>query len=195
MTGKENCSERPGFGEAPAFSVSAPADGDSPLAVLRFKLTAADMAAWLAGTRSERRALKALIASTFLTSMMGLQVISGRLPLPDAPWARGSEFLVLVCTPMILALWVRYRGLLARGKDLLPDATTVTVSQWPDRIEQCFDDKNITIRPRLLHRLTVTRKHILGETETARLILPRNAFADSAQMQLMADWLRSQGAS
>ena len=38
---------------------------------------------------------------------------------------------------------------------------------------QVRSGKTVIIRPQRLQRITVTRRHILGETETARLILPR----------------------
>lgn len=177
----------PGLGEAPALSIA-----ETRPDVLQFELTAQDAVAWIAGTRAERRSLKTLVASTFLASMMGLQVLSGKLPLPDATWARGAELAVVVALPMALALWVRRRGQLAKAHEMLPHPVTVTITQWPDRIEQVWDGKVTTIRPRLLHRLQITRGHILGETETTHLIVPRRAFADRQHMRRMADWLHSQ---
>lgn len=178
----------PGLVTAPALSAA-----DAPLAVLSYRLGAADLAAWLARSRPGRRALRMRLFSGLLVGLMGLQWLSARPGLPGSGAAgrlAGLGLLALVLVlPVLLSVASLRHSQRAEARAELPAPQPVTLTQWPDRIEEARQGKLVTIRPQRLLQLTVTRGHIFGETETARLILPRTAFADRAAMQAFARWL------
>lgn len=166
----------------------------APSQVLAFDLTAQDVAAWIGTRRAERRAGRALVASALLAGVMGLQVLTGRLPVPPGRAFAIAEAGVILILPVLLAIWTRRRGHLAQARDSLPKPLTVRVEVWPDRLIVTEGDgaKPQVVKPRVIQRLTVTRRHILGETDAARLILPVTAFADAAAMRAFADRLEQQ---
>ncbi|OYU16941.1 MAG: hypothetical protein CFE34_18330 [Rhodobacteraceae bacterium PARR1] len=169
-------------------------DTAAPVQVLTFDLTPQDVAAWIGTRRAERRAARALVASALLAGAMGLQVMSGRLPIPAGRGFAWAEAALILILPVMLALWTRRRGHLAEAARSLPRPVATRVEVWSDRIvvTEGPTAKPQVVKPRLLHRLTVTRQHILGETDAGRLILPRSAFGDAAAMQAFADRLRMQ---
>ena len=185
-------SDEPAVGEALARFHQG--DADAPLQVLTFRLTPEDVAAWIGSRSAERRAGRALVASALLAGAMGLQFLSGRLPVPPGPFFALMEAVVILTLPVVLGLWMRRRGHLAEAAQSLPSAVDARLEVWPDRLvlTEGPSAKPQAIKPRLLHRLTVTRWHILGESDAARLILPRSAFADAAAMRAFADRLQMQ---
>ena len=183
-------SDGPALGEAPATSFINDARPDH---VLTFTLTPRDVAAWISTRRAERRAGRGLIASALLAGVMGLQVLTRRLPLPPGRGFALLEAAVILMLPLGLALWARRRGHMAEASRDLPRPVAAQVEVWPDRLVVTEGPaKPKVIRPRLLHRLTVTRQHILGETDAGRLILPVTAFDGSAAMRAFADRLHMQ---
>ncbi len=179
------------LGEASARSHRGVAE---PLQVLTYDLTPQDVAAWIGTRQAERRAGRALVASALLAGAMGLQVLSGRLPVPPGRGFAWAEAAVILILPVMLALWTRRRGHLAEAARSLPHPVTTRVEVWSDRmvVIEGPESKPQVVKPRQLHRLTVTRHHILGETDAARLILPVSAFADAPAMRAFADRLRMQ---
>lgn len=180
----------PEFGETPArFPASGAASPETsgPQAAVwtaDYTLTSRDMTIWLAHTRAERRAARGLYASAVLGGIMGLQFLTGRLPVPAGRAFAVAEVAIILILPILLAYGVRRRNLAAHAQDLLPAAVKVRLERWPDRLVETRDDgKPVLIRPRLLSSLVVTRSHILGETETARLIVPRSAFETAQAMR------------
>lgn len=184
-------SDGPAVGEALARThVQA---GDAPVQVLTYRLTPEDVAAWIGSRRAERRAGRALVASALLAGAMGLQVLSGRLPVPPGRAFALAEAAVILILPVVLALWTRRRGYLAEAGRDLPAPVDARLEVWSDRLVLTeATGKPQVVKPRLLHRLTVTRRHILGETDNTRLILPLTAFADRAAMRAFADRLQAQ---
>lgn len=184
-------SNGPGLGEASARLQTH--GGDAPLQVMTYRLTPEDVAAWIGSRRAERRAGRALVASAVLAGAMGLQVLSGRLPIPPGRGFALAEAAAILILPVVLALWTRRRGYLSEAGRDLPAPVDVRLEVWADRLTVTeAAGKPQVIKPRLLHRLTVTRRHILGETDNARLILPQSAFADRAAMRAFSDRLQAQ---
>jgi hypothetical protein len=184
-------SDGPAVGEALVRFHSQ--DADAPLQVLTYRLTTTDVAAWIGSRRAERRAGRALVASALLAGAMGLQVLSGRLPVPPGRAFAIAEAAMILILPVVLALWTRRRSHLAEAGRDLPAAIDARLEVWPDRLVLTeAAGKPQVIKPRLLHRLSVTRHHILGETDSARLILPLSAFADHAGMRAFANHLLAQ---
>lgn len=183
-----NIQKGPGQGEAPAPSSLA---GDTP--VLTYTLTAQDLAAALAHEKSEKRAGRALVASSLLAGLMGLQFLSGRLPLPPSPLAAWIEAAVILGLPVALAFWTRQQRLLRHARERMPVPVTARLTIHPDRLEETRSDRDrpVVLRPRLLTHLHLGRTHLLAATETAQLILPRAAFADRAAMVALAEQLQA----
>ena len=188
-------SDGPAVGEALARFHADTDPGQTnpgPLQVLNFRLTAKDVAVWIGSRRAERRAGRALVASAVLAGAMGLQVLSGRLPVPPGRAFALAEAAGILILPVVLALWTRQRGYLAEAARDLPAPVDARLEVWPDRLVLTEGTgKPQVIKPRLLHRLLVTRQHILGETDNARLILPLSAFADRAALRAFADRLQA----
>lgn len=175
-----------------ALARSAVQTEATPLQVLTYRLAPADVAAWIGSRRAERRAGRALVGSAVLAGAMGLQFLSGRLPLPPSRAFALAEAAVIFVLPVLLALWSRRRGHLAEAGRDLPAPVAAQLELWPDRLVLTEGTgKPQVIKLRLLHRLEVTRFHILGETDTARVILPLSAFTDRAAMRDFANRLRT----
>lgn len=200
MTARTATADGPEFGEAPAHPVASTKSsetGSSQAAVWQsdYTLTSRDMAAWLTRTRAERRTTRGLYASAVLGGIMGLQFLTGRLPVPQGRAFALAEVAVILILPILLAYWVRRRHLSTQAQEMLPDPVAVHLERWPDRlIETRNEGKPVLIRPRLLSWVVVTRDHVLGETETARLIIPRSAFATAEAMREFGAALQRQQA-
>ena len=107
MSAGHHAGQGPRQGEAAAPSVLDTA----PQAVLDYSLTAADVAAHLATARQAvRRRWQSLFSAAF-ASMMALNFLAGKLPLPENRLLDLAEMAVILAGPAAFALW-----LLAREK-------------------------------------------------------------------------------
>jgi hypothetical protein len=164
---------------APAMSgISAPA----PVQVFTYRLTARAVAEWLATSRAERRATRGLVASFLLAGVMGLQFLTGRLPVPEGRIPALAEAATILILPVALALWTRRRALRRDAAEEMPEPVSVRLELWPDRVVEHRDDRAqpTVLRLRLLHGIAERRGHVLAHTDSARLIVPPEAFASSA---------------
>ena len=171
---------------------AAPAPSDisdpSPDQVLTYRLTARAVAQWLATRRAERRATRALVASALLAGVMGLQYLTGRLPVPAGRLPALAEAAVILILPVALALWTRRRALFRDALEEMPRPVTVQLEVWPDRLVERREDRPTpaVLRLRLLHGIALRRGHVLAQTDSARLIVPPEAFASTAARRAFA---------
>lgn len=175
-----------GLGEAAPSAATA----DAP-AVLRYDLHATDIAALLARSRPDRRRRVQSLVSAAFASLLALNFLAGRLPVPDNPLAKAAEIALILTGPALLALWLLHRDRMARAAEALPDTVAVTLHIHPDHIVEHRADlpRARTHRPRSARRVDRTRRHLVLDGDTAALVIPARAFADPATMRALArDW-------
>lgn len=183
----------PGQQTAPALDAVPDA---IPEQILTYRLTAQNVAEWLATRRAERRTTRALVASALLAGVMGLQFLTGRLPVPAGRLTALAEAAVILILPVTLALWTRRRAVLRDAAEDMPQPVAVRLELWPDRVVERREDRPTptVMRLRLLHGIAERRGHVLAETDSARLIVPPEAFASAAARRAFAARLSAKAA-
>lgn len=172
-----------------AFPPDAPAE--TPVAVLRYDLRQTDIAAQLARSRPDRRRRVQSLVSAGFASLLALNFLAGRLPVPDNPLAKAAEIALILTGPALLALWLLRRDRLARAAEALPEPVAVVLHIHADHAVEHRADlpRPRTHRPRSALRTDFTRGHLILDSDTAALVVPARAFADPAAMRALArDW-------
>lgn len=174
-----------GLGEALPTEAAA----SIPLAVLRYDLHAADMAARLARSRAMRRRRWQGLVSAGFASILALNVLTGKLPVPDSTLLEAMELALILCGPAAFVLWRLRRATAAEAAAALPVPVAVTLSVHSDH---AVEDRPDLSRPRI-HRartargVDLARDHLILESDSADLIIPARAFASRDCMRLLAE--------
>lgn len=176
-----------GLGEALPTGTAA----STPLAVLRYDLGADDIAARLGRSRAMRRRRWQGLVSAGFASILALNFLTGKLPVPDSTLLEAIELALILCGPAALVLWRLQRATVAEAAEALPAPVTVTLSVHRDHAVEERPDlpRPRTHRVRTARGIDLTRHHLTLEGDAADLIIPARAFADRAAMRdLAGEW-------
>lgn len=190
MSAGHHAGQGPRQGEAAAPSVMDTA----PQAVLDYSLTAADVAAHLATARQAvRRRWQSLFSAAF-ASMMALNFLAGKLPLPENRLLDLAEMALILAGPAAFALWLLARDRRAEAEGMLPAPVAVRLEIHADHAVEHRPDLPAPRRhrARTARRIDSTRKILFLDSETASLVVPARAFSDRRDMQALADRWRGQ---
>ncbi len=174
-----------GRAEAPPTEAAA----SIPLAVLRYDLHASDMAARLGRRRAMRRRRWQGLVSAGFASILALNVLTGKLPVPDSTLLEVLELALILCGPAAFVLWRLRNSIAAEAAAALPAPVAVTLSVHNDH---AVEDRPDLPRPRI-HRartargVDLARDHLILESDSADLIIPARAFASRNCMRLLAE--------
>ncbi|MEY4984891.1 MAG: hypothetical protein RIR62_3157 [Pseudomonadota bacterium] len=177
---------------ASAGPVPAPQTDDTAsmmLAVLRYELSATDVAARLTRSRATRRRRWQALVSAGFASILALNFLTGKLPVPDSTLLELIELALILCGPAAFALWQVQRATAAEASEALPAPVPVTLTVHSDH---AIEDRPDLPRPRrhaarTARRVAVTRHHLVLEGDAADLIIPARAFASRNCMRLLAE--------
>jgi hypothetical protein len=178
-----------GFGEAPP--PAAGTDAAAPLAVLRYTLRADDIAAHLARSRADRRRMWQGLVSAAFASLLALNFLAGKLPVPDSALLEAAEIAAILGGPALLALWLLRRDRMERAAEDLPAPVEVALHIHADHAVEHRPDlpRPRPFRARSARRIDCTRRHLVMETDAAALVVPVRAFASPQAMRQQArDW-------
>jgi len=186
MAGTQPAMPMPGRGEAPA---SASLAAGPPLAVLHYDLDARDIAARLARSRAARRRRWQGLVSAGIASILALNVLTGKLPVPDTALTQAAELALILLGPAAFVLWRLHRDHAAQAAAALPAPVPVTLSIHADHAVEDRPDlpRPRTHRARSARGIDLTRRHLILEGDGADLVIPARAFADRASMRLLAE--------
>lgn len=186
-----------GLGEASQTKVERNAEPDDlPIATMEYSLVAADLAAFLARNRRGRRQARGTLASAFLASLMALNFLTGKLPVPKNPLGTALEIGLILGLPVAAALWKLRHDRMAEALEDLPVPVDVTLAIYNDRaVEQRSDKPSpVTHRPRTAHEVHLSRRSVTLESDHAVLVIPARAFPDPKAMRVLADLWQAQQA-
>ena len=174
-----------GLGEALPTEAAA----NVPLAVLRYDLHTADMAARLTRSRAIRRRRWQGLVSAGFASILALNFLTGKLPVPDSTLLETIELALILCGPAAFVLWRLQSAIAAEAAEALPAPVAVTLSVHSDH---AVEDRADLPRPRYYRVRTarsidVARDHLILESDSADLIVPARAFASRDCMRLLAE--------
>jgi hypothetical protein len=165
-----------------------------PQAVLTYTLTADDLAAHLATARAAvRRRWQSLFSAAF-ASIMALNFLAGKLPMPENPLLELAEMAVILAGPAALALWLLRRDNRSQAAELLPAPVEVRLDIYANHALEHRPDLTAPRRhrARTAQRIMATRRLFFLDSETASLVVPARAFADRAELTALADRWRGE---
>lgn len=165
----------------------------APLAVLRYQLRTDDVAARLGRSRAMRRRMWQSLVSAGFASILALNFLTGKLPVPDNALTRTAELSLILLGPAALALWQLRRHTASAAAEALPAPVDVTLSVHMGHAVEDRPDlpRPRTHRARTARKIDLTHHHLILESDAADLIIPARAFADRASMRLLAEeWSR-----
>lgn len=191
MRGDQADTAIPALGEA---SAAGPAGRNAepsllPIATLHYQLTAADHAAFLSGTKRHRRRARGTLASAAFASLMALNFLTGKLPVPQNALGTVAELLAILGTPIGVALWKLRHDKMAEATEEIAAPVDVTLHVHSDHaVEHRADrDKPVTHRVRTAHDIRRTLRLVALESDRAALVIPARAFADRRAMAVLVD--------
>lgn len=160
-----------------------------PIATMSYTLTAADLAAFFSRTRRGRRQARGTLASAAFASLMALNFLTGKLPVPQNTFGTALEIGVILGLPIAAALWKLRHDRMAEALEVVPSPVQVTLAIHDDRAVEQRSDRPapITHRPRTAHAVHLSRHSVTLESDHAVLVVPARAFPDAKAMRVLAD--------
>ncbi|MES2844413.1 MAG: hypothetical protein V4804_04500 [Pseudomonadota bacterium] len=165
------------------------------LSVLTYDLTADDLAAWVRRSRRAKKRVRQSCFAAFLMSAALLRFAGGRVTMLAGVGSGAKTALIvgLLVLPVLLTYANQMRGIRSGAVDDLPHPVTARLEIDQDRLREYRADRTVpvTVSPKLVHRVLLTKGHLFIESGSNVVILPARAFPDRTAMRTLADdWTR-----
>jgi hypothetical protein len=170
--------------------------GNAPaLSVLTYDLAANDLAAWVRRSRRGKKRIRQSCFAAFMMSAAFLRYSGGRVPMLAGLGSVAKTALIagLLILPALLTYANQVRGIRSGAVDDLPQPVTARLEIDQDQLREYRADRTVpvTVTPKLVHRVLLTKGHLFIESGSNVVILPARAFPDRTAMRKLADdWTR-----